>query len=416
VILSEKQLNSAILLGDLFRQEYPKMTALLCRRFGLKHMEIAEDIVGETFLKASENWTKDGVPENPAAWLYIVAKNKAKDHLKRVALFETQIVGNVTPREAEAEPNFEFEIQHIKDGQLAMIFAVCDPDNSTEGQISLALQILCGFTVEEIASAFLAKTETIKKRLHRAKTRLRTSHFHINALDETNVRLRLDNVLKTLYLLFNEGYFSKSNDKFIRNELCAEAIRLAFVLTENPLTDTAQTNALLALMCYQSSRIEARTSSTGEMVTFEEQDQSLWNKDLIERGNYYLVNACHGNEVSKYHLEAGIAYWHTNAATPNKWQHILQLYNQLILIEYSPVAALNRAFAIAKVNGHEKAIRETEKLNLSDNDHYYKLLGYLYETVDVGKAIDYYSKAAMLTKPENARLVLEKEIQRLKKL
>src|SRR5690606_31052706 len=154
---------------------------------------------------------------------------------------------------------------------------------------------------------------------------------------------RLDTVLKTLYLLFNEGYFSKINNQLIRKELCSEAARLTLVLTENPLTNTPQTNALLALMCFQSSRLEARTDDQGEAILFEKQDKNLWDASLIQRGNYYLVNATNGNETSKYHLEAGIAYWHTASADENKWKHILQLYNQLILIEYSPITALNRA-------------------------------------------------------------------------
>jgi RNA polymerase sigma factor (sigma-70 family) len=412
--LNRKQLNNNDLLSDLFRQEYGKMIAVLCRHFGLKHIEIAEDIIGETFLKASEKWAINGVPENPAAWLYTVAKNSAKDHLKRVALFETKIAGIIKPCTAEPEPDFEFGREHIANSQLAMIFAVCDRGNSAESQICLSLQILCGFSVEEIANAFLTKKETIKKRLQRARTSLRNSHFQIKALSEADIKCRLDTVLKTLYLLFNEGYFSKTNDQLIRNELCAEAIRLTLVLTENPLTDTVQTKALLALMCYQGSRLTARTNDRGEIVLFDEQDQNLWNNDLIEKGNYYFVNACQGNQASKYHLEAGIAYWHTNPAAVNKWQHILQLYNQLILIEYSPVTALNRAFAIARVSGHEKAILEARKLKLTDNDQYHKLLGYLYETIDTGKAIDHYSQAVKLTKAIAAKHVLENKIETLK--
>lgn len=412
MILSVKQLNND-LLSDLFRQEYLKMIALLCHHFGLKHIEIAEDIISETFLKAAENWATSGVPENPAAWLYTVAKNKVKDHLKRITLFDTKIAGNINADPTEPGPDFEFNTEHIEDSELAMIFAVCDPANSPESQICLALQILCGFSVEEIANAFITGTETIKKRLHRARTSLRNSNFKIKPLSEANIRFRLDTVLKTLYLLFNEGYFSKTNDQLIRNELCADAIRLTLVLTDNPLTNTVQTKALLALMCYQSSRLNARTNNSGEIVLFDEQDQNLWNKDLIETGNYYFVNACEGNEASKYHLEAGIAYWHTNPTAINKWEHILQLYDQLILFEYSPVTALNRAFAIARVYGHEKAIREAEKLRLTDNDHYHKLLGYLYETIDTGKAIDHYTLAVQLTKAKAGRQVLKKKIEQL---
>jgi RNA polymerase sigma-70 factor (ECF subfamily) len=185
------------------------------------------------------------------------------------------------------------------------------------------------------------------------------------------------------------------------------------ILTENTLTNTAQANALLALMCFQSSRLEARTNNNGEAVLFEEQDKNLWNKTLIEKGNHYLINACHGNEVSKYHLEAGIAYWHITPTGQNKWQHILQLYNQLILIEYSPVTALNRTFAYAKVYGHNKAIPVAEMLKLTDNSYYHGLLGYLYADTNTNKAISHYEQAIKLTKSKAEKQTLTKEIERL---
>ncbi len=401
------------LLPHLFRQEYAKMTAVLCRHFGLKHIEIAEDIASDTFLKASEYWAIHGMPENPTAWLYVVAKNKIKDYFKHINVFETQIKRAVSQNEIQAEQDFEFCDQHIADSQLAMIFAVCNPANSTENQICVALQILCGFSIEEIANAFLSKRETIKKRLQRARTNLRNDSFQLKTLKETEIRSRLDTVLKTLYLLFNEGYFSKTNHQLIRKELCSEAVRLALVLTENPLTDTPQTNALLALMCFQSSRLEARTNNKGETILFEEQDKTLWDQSLIEKGNYYFVNACNGNEISKYHLEAGIAWWHTTSKDENKWEHILQLYNQLILIEYSPVTALNRTFAFAKVHGHGKAIVETEKLDLTENNCYHELLGYLYADTDPDRAISHYKTAMELTKSKTEKQTLTKEIERL---
>ncbi len=411
---SESPVTVNDLLPHLFRQEYAKMTAVLCSRFGLQHIGIAEDIASDTFLKASENWGVNGVPENPEAWLYTVAKNKAKDYFKRVTFFETQVKDAVKVNESEQEQDFDFDDQTISDSQLAMIFAVCNPVNSVEAQISLALQILCGFSVEEITNAFLTKTETIKKRLQRARATLRNDNFQINPLSETEIKLRLDIVLKTLYLLFNEGYFSKTSNHLIRKELCYEAVRLTLILTESPLTDTSQTNALLALMCFQSSRLDARVNRSGETVLFDEQDKSLWDRSLIERGNYYLVRATDGGGISGYHLEAGIAYWHTASTDENKWQHILQLYNQLILIEYSPVTALNRAFAFAKVYGHEKAVAEAEKLQLTDNNYYHELLGYLYSGIDIEKAVNYYEQAVRLTKSEMEKQTLQKEINRLR--
>ncbi len=403
------------LLPHLFRQEYAKMTAVLCRHFGLKHIEIAEDIASETFLKASEHWAIHGVPENPIAWLYTVAKNKTKDYFKHIAVFETQIKEDLKHAEFVVEQGFEFNNQKISDSLLAMIFAVCNPSNSTESQISLVLQILCGFSVEEISNAFLTKPETIKKRLYRARTNLRNDNFQIKSLGEVEIKSRLETVLKTLYLLFNEGYFSKTNNQVIRKELCTEAVRLTLMLTENDHTDIPQTKALLALMCFQSSRLEARTDHEGEAVLFDEQDQNLWDKSLIEKGNYYLVNACIGNEVSKYHLEAGIAYWHTTPTRENKWHNILQLYDQLILVEYSPITALNRIFAFAKVHGHVEAIAEAEKLQLTESNYYHELLGYLYAEKDFDKAILHYEHAIKLTKSKSEKRTLTREIERLMK-
>ncbi|HEU4555702.1 MAG TPA: DUF6596 domain-containing protein [Chitinophaga sp.] len=401
------------IIPHLFRTEYSKIVAVLCKVFDLQHIAIAEDIASETFLKASENWAVKGLPENPVAWLYAVAKNKARDYFRHVSVFETQVKRTVKPDEIEAPPDFEFSSQDIADSQLAMIFAVCNPANSAGAQVCLALQILCGFSVEEIANAFLTQTETIKKRLQRARANLREDNFQIKRLSETAIQSRLHTVLKTVYLLFNEGYFSKTNDQLIRKDLCSEAIRLALVLTGDPLTNTAGVNALLALMCFQSSRIDARTNDKGEAVLLEQQDKSLWDQALIEKGNYYLVNAFESKEVSKYHLEAAIAYWHTTTAE-NKWQHILQLYNHLVLIEYSPITALNRTFAFAKVYGNDKAIPEALKLNLHSNNQYHALLGYLYAGSDNDKAIRHYRQAVSLTKSGAGKQHLEKEIEKLR--
>ena len=401
------------LLSDLFRKEYAKMVAVLCRHFGFSHLEIAEDIVSDTFLKAYELWETQPLPPNPTAWLYTVAKNKAKDYEKHVAIFQNKVKKVLTPTERSEE--LTFETSEINDSQLEMLFNICDPSISVVSQISLALQILCGFTVEEIANALLTPVETIKKRLFRAKSKLREHHFQIKTVSPSDIQARLETVLRCLYLFFNEGYFSETNSQFIRKEFCKEALRLTLLLAEHPQTDTPQVNALLSLMCFQSSRLEARTSTTGENTLYEQQDKSKWDKDLIDRGNYYLVKACEGSEVSKYHLEAGIAYWHTTPTDENKWEYILRLYNQLIIIEYSFVIALNRTFAYGKVYGKEKAIVEAEKLGLEDNHYYHELLGYLYTDIDNQKAIAHYQKAVTLSKSANERATLQKQIEQLVK-
>jgi len=402
------------LTPHLFRTEYSKIVAVLCKTFHFSHIEIAEDIASETFLKASEYWSLRGVPENPAAWLYTVAKNKAKDYLKRTAFFETAIKKGLLQDEAILEPVFEFDTRTIADSQLAMIFAACNPVNAPEAQLCLTLQILCGFSLEEIANALLARKETIKKRLQRARDVLRNENFQIKSLTQDEIRSRSEVVLRALYLLFNEGYFSKTNSLLIRKDLCLEAIRLTLVLAGNPLTDTPEANALLALMCFQSSRLEARVDENGAAILLEDQDRTLWDQALIQKGNHYLVEASRGKHLSKYHLEAAIAYWHTAPAGTDKWQHILLLYNQLIVVEYSPVTALNRIFAYAKVYGSRKAIAEAQKLSLTDSGYYHALLGYLYTTVDRQKARTHYQEAILATNSEGEKKALERQLNQLK--
>ena len=402
------------LIPHLFRLEYSKMTAVLCRLFGLKYIEIAEDIVSETFLNATEIWSVKGLPENPTAWLYTVAKNKTKDYLKRNTFFEQIVTPKLKAEEIDNdEPFINFTKENISDSQLAMIFAVCNPINSNEAQICLALQILCGFNVEEIANAFLSNKETIKKRLLRGRENLRKENFSLQSLNMSEIQTRVDTVLITLYLLFNEGYFSKSNNNLIRKDLCAEAIRLTLTLIEKPVTNTPKTNALLALMCYQSSRLDARINELEEVILFDEQDKNLWDNELIGRGNYYLVKACSGNEISKYHLEARIAYWHTTAIEFKKWENILELYNILLQLQYSPVAALNRTFAFSKVYGKKNAIAEAEKLALTDNLFYHSLLGNLYTDNDNRKAIQHFQTALQLTKSTSDKATINKNIERL---
>lgn len=404
------------LIPHLFRTEYRKIVSVLCRRFGFDHIEIAEDITSDTFLTAAQTWGWNGAPENPAAWLYNVAKNKAKNYLLRNALFKskiepeliTQIGSNLTENEIDLSP------QNISDSQLQMMFAICHPSISPQAQVGLSLRILCGFGIEEIADAFLTNKETINKRLFRAKEKLREEKIKIElpALSEIDGRLAI--VLTTIYLLFSEGYYSVSQNKTIRKELCFEAIRLCYMLADNKFTNQPQVYALLSLMCFHASRFDARMSSDGELILYEEQDTNLWNTDLIAKGGYFLHCATIGNTVSKYHIEASIAYWLTvRADTKEKWENVLQLYNHLLMIEYSPIAALNRTFALSNVNGNAEAILEAEKLNLSDNHFYYTLLGELYKDTDSGKAIYNFQKALSLAKTQTDKQTIQKKIDRL---
>ena len=399
------------LIPHLFRTEYRKIVSALCKRFGFDQIEIAEDIASDTFMTAAQTWGLKSIPQNPTAWLYNVAKNKAKNHLQRDHLFENKIVPGLKDNSSDT-PEIDLSPQYINDSQLQMMFAICHPSISPEAQIGLSLRILCGFGIEEIADAFLTNKETINKRLFRAKEKLREEKIKIELPGVSEIDERLETVLTTIYLLFNEGYYSVSQNKTLRKDLCYEAMRLCYMLVENKYTNKPQVNALLSLMCFHASRFEARIDKNGELVLYEEQDTTLWNSDLISKGGYFLNCASSGNKISKYHLQAAIAYWNTQKSdTKDKWENILQLYNQLLQIEYSPIAALNRTYALSKANGKQVAITEAEKLNLTDNQFYFALLGELYTDVDNIKANQNFQKALSLAKTQTDKHTIQKKIE-----
>jgi len=400
------------LIPNLFRTEFRKIVSVLCGYFGIEQVGIAEDIASDTFLSATELWGQKGLPANPTAWLYTVAKNKTKDYLKHNSIFRRKVSGDImysSKRTEDAE--IDLSNKNILDSQLAMMFAICDPSISKEAQISLSLNLLCGFGVEEIADAFLTNKETIYKRLARAKEKLREEKIKIEIPSLPEIHNRIETVLLTLYLLFSEGYYSASENTALRKGLCTEAMRLTLMLIDNPQTNTPSANALMSLMCFHSSRFEARENSTGEMVLYEDQDESLWDKELVAEGNNFLIRASKGNQLTRYHLEAAIAYWHTHKEDTNeKWENILQLYNQLLQIEYSPIAALNRTYALAKANGKKIAIAEAEKLNLCNSHFYHTLLGYLYVDIDHIAALQHLQKAFILAKSNADKKAISKNI------
>jgi RNA polymerase sigma-70 factor (ECF subfamily) len=409
-------MEEQILLPHLFRTEYRKIVSVLCYLFGIEHIEVAEDIVSDTFLSATELWSVNGSPANPTAWLYTVAKNKTKNYLKHHALFKQKISTEIKYTASKTE-EIEIDLSHknIADSQLAMIFAVCNPCISSEAQVSLALNLLCGFGIQEIADAFLTNKEVIYKRLNRAKEKLKMEHVKIAQPTISEINNRLEPVLTTLYLLFSEGYYSTTQNNILRKELCAEAIRLTSLLIANTATNKPSANALLSLMCFHSSRFDARTNKNGEPVLYEEQDETLWNRQLINEGIFYLNKSSAGDQLTKYHLEAGIAFWHTKKEnTPEKWESILQLYNQLLQLQYSPIAALNRTYALSKTNGKEAAIIEAEKLQLTDNHFYFSLLGHLYTGVDNLKAMQHFETALKLTGSPSDKITITKNLDSLK--
>lgn len=404
------------LIPHLFRTEFGKITSVLCKAFSIAHIEVAEDIASETFLQAVETWPYKGVPENPAAWLYTVAKNKARNHLQRNKTFAEKIVTELSKETAyDLRTEIDLSDKNIFDSQLQMLFAICHPSLPAEAQMGLALRILCGFGIDEIANAFLTNKDTINKRLFRAKEKLREDKVPIEFPEEFEITRRLDNVLTVLYLLYNEGYYSETQEDVLREDLCADAVRLTKMLTYYQSTNLPQVNALLALMYFHASRFAARKDLQGEIILYKDQDESLWNQDYIAKGVYYLKEASQGNVLSKYHLEAGIAYWHTiKADTAEKWENILQFYNRLLQIEYTPVAALNRTYALSKARSREEAIREAEKLQLNTNHYYFTLLGELYSEIDKTKAVKNFEVALDLAKTQTDKTTILKRLKELR--
>lgn len=402
-------------IGRLFREEFSRMVAVISRQFGLANLETAEDIVSESFLIAQREWKENGLPKNPAGWLYTVAKREAIHHFRRKKILDTRVLPHVIHEQSldDNEIDLDFTPRSIQDSQLQMIFAVCDPLIASEAQIGLALRILCGFSIEEIAEAFLTNKETINKRLFRAKGKLRSERVQMEIPTDDEIPRRLDSVLRIVYLLFNEGYYSKTQNDVLRHDLCFEAMRLGLLLAENGATNVPKTNALLALMCFHASRFPARRSENG-IVLYEEQDENLWDQNLIVQGMRFLDLAAQGSTMTSYHYEAGIAYWHSiKEDTTEKWEKILQLYDGLLADVYTPAAALNRIYALAKVKGEKPAIREAENLRFEDNHFYFVLLGELYAKEDPLKAAALFQKALALAKTEIEKEGIQKKIARL---
>lgn len=406
-------MKPASLIPHLFRTEFSRMVAVLVKYMGLHNLEAAEDIVSDSFLAAMETWPYKGVPPNPTAWLYAVAKNKAKNRYQRQTVFQTKVVPQLLQQTETATglPAIDLSEQNISDSQLQMLFAVCNPLLSQESQIGLALRVLCGFGLNEIAHALLSSRETVHKRLTRARGKLREAGIILTLPGKNEIVSRLDTVLTTLYLLFNEGYYSETNDAVIRKELCAEAMRLTYLLVNNPDTGFPKVKALLSLMCFHSSRLDARETNTGSIILYDEQDETRWNRELISKGVFYMHEAASGNQLSSYHLEAGIAYWHTvKNNTQEKWQNILELYNLLLQLEYSPIAALNRSYALHMTGDTVAAIGEAEKLQLANNHYYHCLLGELYSKTDKPTAAIHFEKALQLAKTRTDKEIIRKKL------
>uniref|UniRef100_UPI004048F8F6 RNA polymerase sigma factor n=1 Tax=Fulvivirga sp. TaxID=1931237 RepID=UPI004048F8F6 len=399
------------LIPNLFRSEYGKIVAVLSSYLGIHNIDKAEDITSDTFLVAMDTWPYKGVPPNPTAWLYTVAKNKALNFIKRENTFSQKVSASIKSSITTID-DIDLGEKNISDSQLKMLFTVCHPAISEESQIGLALRILCGFGIDEIANAFLTTKSTINKRLQRAKSVLRNKNIQLELPEEPELNNRLETVLRTIYLLFSEGYYSESNSAIIRKELCLEAVNLCYLLLKCPNTNTHSTNSLMALMCFHSSRLEARQNNKGDLILYQDQDEAMWNTELIEKGFHYLQMASQWEVKSKYYIEGSIAYWHTvKEDKKDKWESILKLYDALIKIDTSSIVQLNRIYAFSKVNGEKEAILEAEQLPPSGNHFYHLLLAELNKDIDKNMAKIHLTKALTLCKFDEEKKLIQRKIE-----
>ena len=343
--------------AHFFRHESARLVAVLTSHLGVHRLQLAEDVVQEALVRALQTWPYRGVPENPAAWLTQAAKNLALDHLRRAQRWQEKEDGIAQDHArwlaAPSPPGEE-----IADDTLRLMFVCFHPLLSAESQTALALRTLCGFSPAEIAAAFLTTGAAVEKRLVRARQRIRELALPFAVPESRELPARLAGVLGTLYLLFNEGYKASAGDRLVRAELCHEAIRLALLLTEHAATRTPQTHALLALLLLNAARLPARTDDAGHLLRLREQNRAAWNQAMIQRGIHYLGLATTGDTLSEYHLQAGIAACHSTAPddAATDWPRILALYDQLAAMTDSPIVALNRAVAVARVRGPEAGL------------------------------------------------------------
>lgn len=405
------------LAEHFFRHEYARMVAVITKYFGPERMNMAEDVVQETLLEAIKSWEFQGIPNNPSAWLYKVAKNKTLNILQR----DSRHRPLQTEEDHEAASSSDlFNNEHIEDDQLKMMFVCCHPSINQESQIALILKTLCGLSIGEIAKAFLSSNYTINKRLVRARTNLRDSRIEFELPQSgSELESRLESVLKTVYLLFSEGYSASKGPDIIRYELCLEAIRLSEFLMQNDLfKNNHRVNGLLALMYLNASRFNGRVDKEGEILDMAHQDRSQWNQTLINKGLKRLEHVPKQGNPNIYAVMATISAYHCTAPSfeETRWNDILGLYDALVLLDTSPMVKLNRCIALAKAQNPETAIQQLLELSNDSSLENYHLfhttLGTLYlETEEYTKAHSSFSKALKKTEMKLERSYIDRKLK-----
>lgn len=408
------------LVEHLFRREAGKMVATLTGIFGIERLNLAEDVVQEALARALRTWPYRGIPENPSAWIMRASRNLALDVIRREKIFRAKEaeIARLIERDGSASEAAIFQEHEIADDRLRMMFVCCHPVIPPEAQVALALKTLCGFSVTEISRAFLTTETAIAKRLTRAKQKIQEAQVAFEIPTGHELTRRLDSVLQSLYLLFNEGYKASSGENLVREELCEEAIRLTELLAQHRAGNQPKTHALLALMLLNASRIRARQDAEGNLLRLEEQDRTHWDQAMIARGMFHLRESAAGAVISEYHLQAGVAACHATAIDyeSTDWAKILSLYDRLIEFDDSPVVALNRAVAVANVHGAEAALQTVhgirERGRLESYYLFYAVVGELEIRLNNHEAAaEQFRKAFELAETKSERAFLLKRLQ-----
>ena len=402
------------LIDHLFRNHSGKMVSVLTRIFGLSNLEIIEDAVQDTFIKASISWRKQ-IPDSPEAWLTTAAKNRIIDIFRKLKT-EKNNFQNLAQSTSTIPLHELFLESEIEDAQLRMIFTACHPKLDARDRIAFALKTISGFSGKEIAAALLTKEGTIRKRLFRAREIIQKEAIEFKIPQGKELENRLKSVLEVLYLIFNEGFHSSKKDKLVQKELCGEAMRLCKMLFKNPHTKTSETYALFALMCFHSSRLDAKTNADNEILDLQHQDRNLWHFPLIQLGNAMMHKAVEKNEFSWYHYEAAIAAEHLKANTfeETNWDKILYWYNCLQQLQPMPTHLLTMAVVCIQKKDFIKAKYFLNQLTPDDFEHrkylFYGTKSDLYwATQNYEKALKYINLALETVTNDLERKHLEKK-------
>ncbi|MBW4667538.1 MAG: RNA polymerase sigma factor [Cyanomargarita calcarea GSE-NOS-MK-12-04C] len=401
-------------VDTIYRTEFRRVFATLIRLLG--DFDLAEEAVHEAFSAAVSQWSRDGIPANPRSWLVSAGRFKAIDTIRRRARFDSSLP-ELASQIDQSDTTVQDE-EDVEDDRLRLIFTCCHPALSKEAQVALTLREVCGLTTEEIASAFLIAPATLAQRIVRAKAKIRAAHIPYQVPSLTDLPDRLDTVLQTIYLVFNEGYAASSGMSLTRVELADEAIRLGRLVME--LLPDSETIGLLALMLLQESRRTARTSASGDLILLEEQNRSLWNQAQIAEGRALVQRSLSSQQFGSYTLQAAIAAVHSevSSAAETDWAKIVALYDVLIRVEPSPIVELNRAVAVAMRDGFLAGLHQIDDIlargDLTDYHLTHAARADLCRRLGrIDDARASYQQALALVKQEPERRFLQKRLREL---